>query len=284
MGLRKIFLGAAVAVVLTGCVSASKYDELEANHNETAKALKDAREQIAEMTIVITDLQNRLGSTTMDKSNLQSSIEEMKLAMKEMEERRTMAEKRMKEYEELLRKFQKLIDTGKLSVKIIDGRMVVSLGSDILFPSGSAQLSPIGQENIREIGKVLRTLGDRKYQIEGHTDNVPIKTAAFPSNWELASARALTVVKGLIEAGMKKENLSAASFADIKPVRENTTAEGRQYNRRIEIVVVPDLSDLPGFDELNKMNQANVDAAPAPREAKNDAKTEAPPKIQVEGL
>src|SRR5690606_9682444 len=148
MGLRKIFLGAAVAVVLTGCVSASKYDELEANHNETAKALKDAREQIAEMTIVITDLQNRLGSTTMDKSNLQSSIEEMKLAMKEMEERRTMAEKRMKEYEELLRKFQKLIDTGKLSVKIIDGRMVVSLGSDILFPSGSAQLSPIGQENI----------------------------------------------------------------------------------------------------------------------------------------
>jgi chemotaxis protein MotB len=284
MGLRKIFLGAAVAVVLTGCVSASKYDELEANHNETAKALKDAREQIAEMTIVITDLQNRLGSTTMDKSNLQSSIEEMKLAMKEMEERRTMAEKRMKEYEELLRKFQKLIDTGKLSVTIIDGRMVVSLGSDILFPSGSAQLSPIGQENIREIGKVLRTLGDRKYQIEGHTDNVPIKTAAFPSNWELASARALTVVKGLIEAGMKKENLSAASFADIKPVRENTTAEGRQYNRRIEIVVVPDLSDLPGFDELNKMNQANVDAAPAPREAKNDAKTEAPPKIQVEGL
>ena len=231
------------------------------------------------MTIVITDLQNRLGTTSMDKSNLQSSIEEMKLAMKEMEGRREMAERRMKEYRELLSKFQKLIDTGKLSVKIIDGRMVVSLGSDILFPSGSAQLSSIGQENIREIGRVLRSLGDRKYQIEGHTDNVPIKTQRFPSNWELASERALTVLKGLIAAGMKKENLSAASFSDTKPVRSNSTAEGRQFNRRIEIVVVPDLSDLPGFDELNQM----ASAEPVASESSSASETP-PPKIQVEGL
>ena len=279
MGLRNFILGCWVVAFTSGCVSAKKYDELEAEHTQVSTALREAKEQVAEMTIVITDLQNRLGTTSMDKSNLQSSIEEMKLAMKEMEGRREMAERRMKEYRELLSKFQKLIDTGKLSVKIIDGRMVVSLGSDILFPSGSAQLSSIGQENIREIGRVLRSLGDRKYQIEGHTDNVPIKTQRFPSNWELASERALTVLKGLIAAGMKKENLSAASFSDTKPVRSNSTAEGRQFNRRIEIVVVPDLSDLPGFDELNQM----ASAEPVASESSPASETP-PPKIQVEGL
>ncbi len=283
MGLRNFILVGWLVVSLVGCVSAKKYDELEADHHQASKSLREAKEQVAEMTIVITDLQNRLGTTSMDKSNLQSSIEEMKLAMKEMEDRRELAERRMREYGELLSKFQKLIDTGKLSVKIIDGRMVVSLGSDILFPSGSASLSQIGQENIREIGKVLRSLGDRKYQIEGHTDNVPISTQRFPSNWELASERALTVLKGLIAAGMKKENLSAASFADTKPVQPNSTADGRQYNRRIEIVVVPDLSDLPGFDALNKMASVEPGAS-ADQKSEGGGSAAPPPKIQVEGL
>lgn len=278
MGLRNFLLGLGAVAILSGCVSAKKYDELEAEHTTTSAGLREAKDQIAEMTVVITDLQNQLGTTSLDRSNLQSSIEEMKEAMADMEKRREMAEQRTKEYAELLSKFQRLIDTGKLSVQIIDGRMVVSLGSDILFASGSADLSEIGQQNIREIGQVLRTLGDRKYQIEGHTDNVPIKTARFPSNWELASARALTVLKGLIAAGMKKESLSAASFADTKPVRPNTTADGRQFNRRIEIVVVPDLSDLPGFDELNKMQTAKSEPATAAEP------TRVTPAIQVEGL
>ena len=72
------------------------------------------------------------------------------------------------------------------------------------------------------------------------------------SNWELASARAINVVKALVEGEMQPERLSAASFSQFKPAQPNDTKEGKAANRRIEIVLVPDLSSLPGFDELQK--------------------------------
>jgi len=152
----------------------------------------------------------------------------------------------------LLRKFKKLIDAGKLKVKIVDGRMVVELATDVLFDSGSAKLSDAGKAAIVEVSQVLATIGERSFQVEGHTDNVPIATAQYPSNWELAAGRALTVMKTMIESGMPAARISAASYGDQRPVKSNDTAEGKAANRRIEIVLVPDLSGLPGFDELIK--------------------------------
>ena len=149
--------------------------------------------------------------------------------------------------------FQSLIDAGKLKVEIVDGRMVVVLASDVLFASGSANLSRDGKSAIGEVAALLADIPDRKFQIEGHTDNVPIRTAVYPSNWELASARALTVLKTMLEAGMPADRISAASFGDSKPARDNETPEGKAANRRIEIVVTPDLSTLPGFEELNRV-------------------------------
>ena len=101
----------------------------------------------------------------------------------------------------------------------------------------------------------LSTIPERRFQVEGHTDNVPIKTAQFPSNWELAAARALIVTKTMVEAGLPGERVSAASFGESKPAVSNDTPDGKAQNRRIEIVVVPDLSTLPGFDELQKASQ-----------------------------
>jgi chemotaxis protein MotB len=131
--------------------------------------------------------------------------------------------------------------------------MVVNLSSDILFPSGSAAVSKDGKAALVEVAQVLAQIPDRKFQVEGHTDNVPIKTDAFPSNWELASARALVVTKTLVDAGLPASRVSAASFGDTKPSASNGTQEGRAQNRRIEIVVVPDLSSLPGFEELQRL-------------------------------
>lgn len=131
--------------------------------------------------------------------------------------------------------------------------MVVELATDILFGSGSATLSRGGRDAIKEVTSILATIPDRKFQIEGHTDDVPIATATFPSNWELASARAITVVKTMLQHGMPVERISAASYADVRPAVANDSKEGRAANRRIEIVVVPDLSTLPGFEELNQV-------------------------------
>ena len=100
---------------------------------------------------------------------------------------------------------------------------------------------------------MLQSIPDREYQVEGHTDDVPIATAQYPSNWELASGRALTVVRTMIEAGLGPERVSAASYGEYKPASDNDSDEGRAQNRRIEIVVVPDLSDLPGFEELEQL-------------------------------
>jgi chemotaxis protein MotB len=135
--------------------------------------------------------------------------------------------------------------------------MVVQIGTDILFPSGSAELSKEGQAALPRVGAVLAQLKDNEYQVEGHTDNVPIKTSKYPSNWELAAARAITVVKTLNAAGVPSNQVSAASYAEYKPAATNETPEGKQANRRIEIVVVPDLSKLPGFEELNALAEAD---------------------------
>jgi chemotaxis protein MotB len=94
---------------------------------------------------------------------------------------------------------------------------------------------------------------DRRFQIEGHTDNVPVRTLKYPSNWQLAAERAISVLEVMVQSGVTPDRVSAASFAETRPLKPNDTVEGRSSNRRIEIVIVPDLSSLPGFDELNKL-------------------------------
>jgi chemotaxis protein MotB len=198
-------------------------------------------------------LRDDLAAAVRERGGLRDSVEQMKKAMSALERQQKEAEARVAEFKTLLQRFKTLIDNGTLRVKMVDGRMVVSLGSDILFASGSAGLSPEGKKTVSDVAKILATV-DRKYQVEGHTDNVPIKTSQFPSNWELAAARAITVVETMMEAGVRAERVSAASFADARPVQKNESSDGRKANRRIEIVILPDLSTLPGFDELQKLD------------------------------
>jgi chemotaxis protein MotB len=188
-----------------------------------------------------------------DRGALRQEVADMKDAMRELQERRREAEARVAEFRQLVAQFRALIDAGTLEVKIVDGRMVVALATDVLFSSGSARLSEDGKAALSEVAAVLVTLSDRRFQIEGHTDDVPIKTERYPSNWYLASARALGVVTHLVDAGMSADQLSGASYAEFQPTASNETDEGRLANRRIEIVLVPDLDSLPGYEELEAL-------------------------------
>jgi chemotaxis protein MotB len=123
------------------------------------------------------------------------------------------------------------------------------LKQDILFPSGSADLSEIGIETLQEVAAALAEFPDRGFQVEGHTDNVPIKTARFPSNWELSTARAVAVVKLFKGSGIGGGNLSAAGYGEFQPRAANESSDGRTLNRRIEVVMVPDLQTLPDLVE-----------------------------------
>jgi chemotaxis protein MotB len=238
-----------LALALSGCVGKKKYDAAISERDAKVAALEA---DLAAAQKKASDLENERAMLLKDQSQLNASIDEMKRALEELDQRKIATEARMEEYRQLLEKFKKLIDAGKLKVKIVDGRMVVELATDVLFDSGSAKLSDAGKAAIVEVSQVLATIPERDFQVEGHTDNVPIATAQYPSNWELASGRALTVMKTMVEAGMPATRISAASYADTRPVRANDTDDGKSANRRIEIVLVPDLSGLPGFDELIK--------------------------------
>ena len=98
--------------------------------------------------------------------------------------------------------------------------------------------------------RILGSIEGRKFQVAGHTDNVPTgKNSRFKSNWELSSQRALTVLDLMIKEGMDARRLSAAGYADVLPVGSNDTDDGKRQNRRIEIVLQPNIEDLPGIDD-----------------------------------
>lgn len=248
--MKNIILALTTLALFSGCVSSSKHREEISKKDEE---IKKEQEAVATASKQNSDLQEKLIAVTKDRGQLKSSLDEMKQAMDEMRARQAEQRKRLREFEDLTARFKKLTDAGALSVKVVDGKMVVSLGSDVLFPSGSAKLSAAGQDAIKEVTKQLQAIEGKSYQVEGHTDNLPIATATFPSNWELASARALNVTRAMIDAGMPAERISAASFGDTHPTQSNETTEGKAANRRIAIVVVPDLSSLPGYEELNKL-------------------------------
>ncbi len=218
------------------------------------EALASAEAEAARLGQELSALQAEKARLVKDQSSLQASVKEMETALIELSQRKAQADARVAEYRNLLARFKSLIDAGKLKVKIVDGRMIVELATDVLFSSGSANLSKEGEAALQEVAVVLAGITDRRFQVEGHTDNDPINTPQYPSNWELASARALVVTKALIAGGMPAAQLSAASYGDLRPVAANDSKEGKAANRRIEIVVVPDLSSLPGFDALQQVD------------------------------
>ena len=131
-----------------------------------------------------------------------------------------------------------------LAVNIRNNRMVISLPGDVLFDSGRDELKSAGKETLVEVAAVLKTIGERHFQVAGHTDDVKISTNKFPSNWELSTARAVRVTRLLQESGVNPAQLSAAGYGEFDPAVPNDSDENRGKNRRIEISVVPDLSGL----------------------------------------
>jgi chemotaxis protein MotB len=122
---------------------------------------------------------------------------------------------------------------------IIDRRgLVVQVLTDkLLFESGQATLQSAGDPLLNEVAQLLNLDRTHPITVEGYTDNVPIHSVEFPSNWELSTARATTVVQYLISRGVNDNRLGAAGYADLHPIASNATAAGRALNRRVDIVI-----------------------------------------------
>jgi chemotaxis protein MotB len=195
---------------------------------------------------------------TSEKGALAQTLDDAKARLEELRKQKAAAEARAAVFRNLIAKLRSMIDAGQLKVVIRDGRMLIALPNDVLFDSGKTAIKPDGQAALAKVAEVLRGLSDRKFLVAGDTDNVPIHTSHFPSNWELSTARAVEVTKLLVQNGMRPEVLAAAGYGEWDPVVANDTPEHRAQNRRIEIVLQPNLSDLPPLDDLT---------APAPAKA-----------------
>ena len=196
-----------------------------------------------------------------ERTGLGGELDEAKKRMEELKKAQAQAEARAAQFRKLVTQFKALTDSGKLKVEIRENRMIIALGDKILFDPGKTDLKPEGKDALTQVTAVLKDLPNRNYQVAGHTDNIPIKSGKFRSNWDLSTARAVEVVNFMISAGLDPKRLSAAGYSDTSPVAPNDTPENKAKNRRIEITLVPNLDDLPPIDDALK--DAPVGTAPA---------------------
>jgi chemotaxis protein MotB len=209
-------------------------DELTATQGELSKTQKERD-----------DLKHQLGMTEDERGKLAKGMKATEAELAELRKQRAAAEKRLAAFRDLKKRFAKLVDTGKLEVGFRNGQMILKLPSGILFPSGQAELTKPGQQALGEVTTILLEFKDRRFAIAGHTDTDPIKSRKFKSNWDLSTARALSVVQFMITAGFPATSLAAAGYGEFDPVAPNDAEPNKQLNRRIEIILVPDLTELP---------------------------------------
>ena len=233
-------VNARIASLMSGTTTAQeeiarlqkRAGELEAETaraNDLAKQLS-GREQ---------DLNERLKTEAAEKARL-----EKERAAKEAEIQRLT-----QTHAELTKSLEAEIAKGDIKIKQVRDRLTINMVDRVLFDSGQSQVKPAGLQVLKQVSDILKKVTDKQIRIEGHTDNVPIGVklrGRFPTNWELSTARATSVVRYLIEdGGVDRANLLAVGYADTRPLVANDTEEGRTANRRIEIALYPkDLSEI----------------------------------------
>ncbi|MFA5903676.1 MAG: OmpA family protein [Desulfobacula sp.] len=140
-------------------------------------------------------------------------------------------------FEDLTRFVTSSNEKENLSTRMMGDKIIVAVNGKALFGSGTAVLNPSAVHIFNELIDIFYEYPDYNINIKGHTDNVPISTDVFPSNWELSAVRATTVLKILISRGIKPERLTATGYGDVLPLVPNTSEENRAQNRRVEFVL-----------------------------------------------
>jgi chemotaxis protein MotB len=124
-----------------------------------------------------------------------------------------------------------------VKVEVTDSGIAIRISDRVSFDPGSDRLHADFSTILQEITRIANDMPDREVRVEGHTDNVPIRTARFPSNWELSAARAVAVLRYLYQNGVAPSRLSAVGYGEFRPVASNATEAGRRENRRIEVYI-----------------------------------------------
>jgi chemotaxis protein MotB len=217
----------AISLVMGGCVSTGTHEKMQADKNQE-----------------IANLQK-------EKTSLQEQVAALEQHQRALE---TTSQQRQAQYDALVNKLSKEVQSGQLKVRQYQNMLSVDVAEQIFFDSGRAALKSSGKDVLKQVGEALKSYDKKIIRVVGYTDNVPISQAIqniYPTNWELSVARAINVVRFLQEVGVPPERLVASGRGEYAPVAPNDTPEGRQKNRRIEIMLI----DQSLAEEMSKPKQ-----------------------------
>jgi chemotaxis protein MotB len=250
------FLALIFSMTLTSCgpgkkliSSRAKVDQLQKDSVNTHNQLNDCNTLVKNLNNDKTTLQNDNALVQKDLNALSS---ESKMTIADQAKRLKNLQNMIQAQKDVMSKLKNSIadalmnyKTDELSVYTKDGNVYVSLQEKLLFKSGSDVVDPKGKEALKTLAQVLNNTKDITVLIEGHTDNVPIKTKLFKDNWDLSTARATSIVRILtIDNGFDPNRITATGRSEFHPVKSNDTVEGRAANRRTEVILSPDLKEL----------------------------------------
>lgn len=239
-----------------------QYRDLDARFNDLSKKHSDLEEKYKKLDQDYIDMNEKY--TTLIRTSL-NKTEQLNLALKEKGEQLLERERKLAVLEGLIREQDSITNalnnvikkallsfkSDEISVEMKNGKVYVSMSDKLLFKSGSADVEEKGIDALKKLAEVLNKNKDVGVMIEGHTDNVPIKTAQFKDNWDLSVARATNIVRMLDEVHhVDAKNLTAAGRGEYMPKASNETPEGRAKNRRTEIILSPKLDEL--YKLINK--------------------------------
>ncbi|MFZ5524350.1 MAG: OmpA family protein [Pseudomonadota bacterium] len=246
----------AAAFFTSGCVSSGTFEKMQAGKNEEIKTLQQQKaeleQQRAELAQQKYKLELQSAELAQQKSQLEqrsADLEQQNTAIHEqvatLEQQKAAlleaSQQRQQQYDALVQGLSKEVEQGQLQVRQYQNMLAVDLAEQIFFDSGRAKLKPGGKDVLKKVGEALKGYENKIIRVVGHTDNVPVAKSlqsTFPSNWELSVARATNVVRFLQDVGIPPERMVASGRGEYDPVAPNDTAEGRQKNRRIEIMLI----------------------------------------------
>ncbi len=229
----------------------SKIDELSSRGIMTSREIEDLKKEKDRLadsdrtkSEEISALKAELDKRIKEKEYLSREVERLQLKAGEISSEKEKELANVKStYENLVKELKTEIEKGDIKITQAVDRLSVNMVEKILFDSGRAEVKPSGLKVLKRVGDILKGVTDKQIRVEGYTDNVPIGAkirSKYPTNWELSTTRATNVVRYLQDrVGLNPKLLSAAGFAENKPVASNDTPDSRAQNRRIEIVLLP---------------------------------------------
>ena len=230
---------------------AAKTQDLEratAERDALKKQLDDGTALVGELKSRLEKLGQNVEKLTGEKGQLAQGLEDARARLEDLRKQKAAAEASAATFRSLVQRLKSMIDAGKLQVVIRDGRMLIALPDEVLFDSGRTEIKPDGQTALAKVAAVLATIPDRRFLVAGHTDNESDQHQRVSLELGAVGARAPSSDLILVAHGMRPEVFAAAGYGEFDPVADNDTPEHRAQNRRIEIVLQPNLADLPSLE------------------------------------